>query len=118
MTVALDDHKDVDYMAADNFGRFIWMEHLLRREGAGANHNYQHLECYHQNSFAALLQAWHVAGLVEAARDASSPPPRLTDLAAAAKRQLRDPRFVNASSREFLKSKDVQDLVAEGKNAK
>lgn len=52
---------DANYLVSDQLGRFVWMEDLLKPEGT----NQMKLECYHHNSFRALVQAWHFYGLVK-----------------------------------------------------
>lgn len=50
-----DPDRDVNYVVADQLGRFIWMEDLLQPESV----NQMRLECYHHNTFRSLIQAWH-----------------------------------------------------------
>jgi hypothetical protein len=116
MAVALDEKKAVDYMAIDDFGRFTWMEHLLTQADPADRHNYAWLKCYHTNSFAAFLQAWQMAGVITAAGEVKKPPVRLAELVENAKDRLQNPRFVNASIRAYLQSKEVQDLFPKAKN--
>jgi hypothetical protein len=116
MAVALDKETDVDYMLIDGFGRFIWMEHLLTQSGPEDSRNHAWLKCYHANSFAALLQAWQMVALVTAAGKLKNAPQRLTGLAENAKDLLQNPRFINASLRAYLQSKEVKSLLPKAKN--
>jgi hypothetical protein len=99
---------DEDYIVLDKFGRFIWMEHLLRNE----NRNHQHLACYHTNSFVALIQAWHFFGLMQATWNLKNGPRRLQELCETAMYRLRNPTFCNASLKEFLTLDAVRNTIS------
>ena len=110
MAVPLAEVIDVDYLIADGFGRFIWMNHLLESGSPEDSRNYRWLNCYHANSLVCLLHAWQLAALVSAAAALTTPPPRLTQMVAVAKDQLQNPRFTDASVRAYLQSDEVQRL--------
>jgi hypothetical protein len=98
---------NVKYVVMDNYGRFIWMEDLLNP----VDRNYQHLRCYHNNTFNSLVQARHLFQLLtQAAMLKALPPPvaELTDKAVAA---LATPSlfYENASLRQFLRDPAVSD---------
>ena len=89
---------DLNYILFDGLGRFIWMEYLLKPEGR----NKPHLECYHQNSFMALLQGMHFQGLLQEAQSIKPKSPLLDGLTAAALSRLSTPPFKNASIQAFV----------------
>jgi hypothetical protein len=98
---------DLNYMIADKLGRFIWMEKLLKPEGR----NHQWLSCYHNNSFMALVQAWHFEGLLSSSMKEQYKSPRLQELMTNALDRLKQPPFENASQMAFLQLESVQRLI-------
>jgi len=90
---------ELNYMIIDKMSRFTWMEERLIPEGR--NHDW--LNCYHNNSFLALVQAWHFEGLVAAAAKAPNKSARLVPLLETAEECLDKPRFPNASVLGFTK---------------
>jgi hypothetical protein len=96
--------NELNYVVYDQMGRFIWLDQLLSPEGR----NHQNLECHHNNSFRALVQAWQLEGLLSASAGLRlKQPAALQGLVAAARRHLEQPRFKNATLRTFLESNDV-----------
>jgi hypothetical protein len=93
LVTPLDTDAATNYMVLDKLGRFTWMEKLLIPEGR----NHQWLECYHNNSFLAVVQAWHFEGLLEAGAAATTKSARLKPLLKRASECLADPPFRNAS---------------------
>jgi len=121
-----DPDREVNYLIADQLGRFIWIEELLKPENA----NQMKLECYHHNSFRALIQAWHFYGLVKHSfqdglfrrwnRLRRQPGKRkhvqdeldsLSDLMTTAFRRLEDFGYHNASLRKFLDNNQVKNQI-------
>jgi hypothetical protein len=100
-------NSSLKYMVIDNYGRFTWMDDLLQP----VDRNYQHLCCYHNNTFFSLVQARHLYQLLtQAARlkTLSNPLAELTDMA---DENLSSPSYYyeNASLRAFLRATAVAD---------
>lgn len=124
-----DPDRDVNYVVADQLGRFIWMEDLLQPESV----NQMRLECYHHNTFRSLIQAWHFFGLVKYSyqdglfkrwkklRKQTGPASKqqkvqddldsLCELMTTAFRRLEDFEYHNASLRVFLDSKETKKQI-------
>ena len=115
MAVAIGEDRNLNYVVIDKFGRFVWLEQLLKTDDPQFARNYSWLRCYHNNSFHALLQAWQAAGLAGAAKDIEKPPDALTSAVLQAKKQLSEPSFVNASVRAYLASDEVKALLPKKK---
>lgn len=120
------ENYDLNYLVADQLGRFIWMEELLEARGT----NQMRLECYHHNSFRALVQAWHFYGLIKYSsedglvrrwssskketvpvRSGEQEEDSLAALLSSAFRRLDDFRYRNAGLRVFLESDSVRKQV-------
>lgn len=96
----LEPNSSLKYVVIDDYSRFTWMDDLLQP----VDRNYQHLCCYHNNTFYSLVQARHLYQLLtQAARlkTLSNPLAELTDTAHA---NLSSPSYYyeNASLRAFL----------------
>lgn len=103
MVTPLDADSARNYMVLDKLGRFTWMEKLLIPEGR----NREWLACYHNNSFLAVVQAWHFEGLLAAGAAASSKSARLKPLLKRAAECLDKPPFRNASVVGFTKKPEA-----------
>jgi hypothetical protein len=102
-----DLDPNVKYLVMDNYGRFIWMEDRLNP----MDRNYEHLRCYHNNTFNSLVHARHLFQvLTQAARLKVLPAPvsDLTDKAVAALDSA-SLYYENASLREFLSAPEVSN---------
>jgi hypothetical protein len=109
-----DPRSDVEFMVIDRFARLIWMEHLLVPQAR----NRQLLNCYHNNSFTALVQAWHLMGLTDACNGLRQKPKSLQTLLETALERLRNPRFLNASLKGFLELDNLKNVLSQASGAK
>ena len=93
-----------EFAIANDFGRFIWLEHLLSPSGQ----NNAWLGCHHDNTVRSLSTALHLHRLIRAAdskrKNLSGP---LVELLEAAAARLSSPGYKNASVRSFLESGEV-----------
>lgn len=98
------------YVVMNNYGRFVWLEDRL----APVDRNYQHLRCYHNNTFNSLLHGRHLYQLLVQAVNLNRLPVSLAQLANTANDNLVSPSnyYENASLRAFL----VDPSVAEVRN--
>jgi hypothetical protein len=94
------DPPKVKYVVMHNYGRFIWMEDLLNP----VDRNYQHLRCYHNNSFNSLVQARHLYQLLTQSAGLKALPAPVSELTDKAVAALATPSlyYENASLRQFL----------------
>ena len=121
-----DPNYDLNYLVTDQLGRFVWMENLLRPE----DKNQMKLECYHHNSFRALVQAWHFYGLIKSGSEDAlfqqlkkskkkAPPASneeqeddpLASLMTTAFRRLDNFGYQNASLRAFLETDSIKKQI-------
>jgi hypothetical protein len=102
-----DTDYDLNYMIADKLARFVWMEKLLKSE----DRNHQWLNCYHQNTFMSLAQAWHFEGLLSFSAKLKPKQPRLQEILDTALERLESPPFRNASLRAFLELDPVKRAI-------
>jgi hypothetical protein len=103
----VDPESDMNYMVIDELGRFIWMERLLDPE----DRNHEWLGCYHQNSFMALVQAWHFEGLLTEARKSKPKGRPIKEILEAARNALQYPTFRNASLKGLLELDSVNNVL-------
>jgi hypothetical protein len=96
------------YVVMNNYGRFVWLEDRLAPE----DRNYQHLRCYHNNTFNSLLHARHLYQLLTQAVKLKTLSTSLTELADKANAYLISPSdyYENASLRSFLLAPSVADV--------
>jgi hypothetical protein len=118
-TAEFDSHTyqkqgELDYIIHHDVGRFIWLESLLVPKGR----NEANLNCYHNNSFYTLLQAWHLEGLLRCLMDMKRPPKEIRELLHGVRDQLRSPSFKNASLFEYLRRNELQDIIARAEQFK
>jgi hypothetical protein len=121
-----DPNYDLNYLVTDQLGRFVWMENLLRPE----DKNQMKLECYHHNSFRALVQAWHFYGLIKSgsedglfqqwkkskkkaapANNEEQEDDPLASLMTTAFRRLDNFGYQNASLRAFLEADSIKKQI-------
>jgi hypothetical protein len=100
--------KELNYLVFNDLARFTWLEQLLEPEGR----NRQHLQCYHNNNFLSLIQAWHLEGLLDAAKSTAHPAAPLSELTKTAIDRLTDPRRKNAGLVAYLASDRVKKTLA------
>ena len=99
------------FVVADDYGRFIWMEHLLGSKGRKR----VWLRCHHNNSVISLVHALHLHELIVAVdgevKFKKGLPDAVLELVDAAYRQLSSPGYKNASLRAFLDEEGVQGSI-------
>jgi hypothetical protein len=103
----LQPGSDLEYIVYDKHGRFLWVEHLLEPIGR----NYEHLRCYHNNSFTSLVHAWHLQGLLEAAAQQTPLTRTVFDLVQAARAALEGPRYKCASLVQYLQEPELKSAM-------
>jgi hypothetical protein len=99
--------KETNYLIFDNMARFTWSEELLQP----VERNHQHLNCYHNNNFFSLMQAWHFEGLLRAANGLKSTP-ALDELVKTARVRLSSPKRKNASLLVFTHGEAVKEILS------
>lgn len=95
------------YVVINDHKRFIWLEHLLVPEGR----NYEHLRCYHNNTFHSLIQMRHLFELILMAGKQTVLSDLLKELVQTAITNLETPNYANASVKEFLKDPAVANAI-------
>jgi hypothetical protein len=105
-----DQSKPLEYMLSDDHGRFVWIEHLLNPVGR----NYQHLRCYHHNTFRSLVHARHLCSLITAAARQKTRTAALVSLAQASADALQQRRYQNAGLEFFLADPATAKAIEEG----
>jgi hypothetical protein len=99
----------LNFMCADDFGRFTWYYQRL----IGEKRDLRHLECYHNNIFRSFLLAFHQVRLLELALRQRKPlKPELRSLIGNAIYMLKDPAYRNKSLKLLLEREDVQETLA------
>lgn len=96
-----------EYVVMNDHKRFIWLEHLLVPEGR----NYEHLRCYHNNTFHSLIQARNLLELLVMAGKQKTISDPLVGLVQTAIGYLESPNYKNASLREFLKDTAITNAI-------
>lgn len=104
----LQPNKEEKYVVMNNYGRFVYLDDRLKP----VERNYQHLRCYHNNTFNSLLHARHLYQLLSQAVKLNSLPVSLGELADKANAYLVSPSdyYENASLREFLLDPAVAEV--------
>jgi hypothetical protein len=102
-----DKLRPLEYIVFDDTGWFIWNERLLAPE----DRNRQYLRCYHNNTVRALAHARQLEGLLRVALTSDKRPAVLRQILRTAVGQLEEPIYRNASLREFVASKHVEQLL-------
>jgi hypothetical protein len=97
----------LEYLIFDDYGRFIWLEHLLLPH----ERNREHLQCYHANTFRSFMQAWHAHGLLHEALRVKERKEEISQLMAAALTWLDEPNYRNASLREYVQMPKVASVL-------
>ncbi len=102
------DPKEMrEYIVMNDFKRFVWLEHLLQPEGR----SYEHLRCYHNNTFHSLVQARQLLGLLTASGKQKTMSSPLSELIENAANALENPNYTNASLKEFLQNPAVINSI-------
>jgi hypothetical protein len=101
----IDEEK---YVLMNDFGRFVWLEDRLNP----IDRNYQHLRCYHNNTFNSLLHARHLYQLLTRVVNLKTLPASLGELTDKAGANLASPSdyYENASLRQFLLDESVTEV--------
>lgn len=107
-----DDELD-EYVVMDSYKRFIWLEHLL----VSQNRNYEHLRCYHNNTFHSLVQARQLLELLVMAGKQSSLSDPLRELVEVAASNLDisggnwPTNYRNASLKQLLQDPAINNAI-------
>lgn len=99
--------SEVEYVVAEKYGRFIWLNELLRSE----DRNRQKLHCHHNNTLTSLVQALHLRELIDEGVKRKPLPETLKAVLESAKDRLTEPRYRNASLVLFLGDESVKESV-------
>jgi hypothetical protein len=111
------EDEDEEYVVHNDQKRFIWLKHLLKAE----DRNYDHLRCYHNNTFRSLVQARHFFELLGMAGKQKSMSDPLQELVQTAINNLEITKendelvwpgiYQNASLREFLQDPAIAKAI-------
>jgi hypothetical protein len=100
--------SEVEYVIAEKYGRFVWLNELLR----SVDRNRQKLRCHHNNTVLSLVQALHLRELIDEGVKGKKPlPETLKAMLEGAKDRLSDPPYRNASLVLFLEDESVKEAI-------
>lgn len=98
----------LQFVIANDLGRFIWLEHLLKPVGP----NRVWLNCHHNNTARSLIHALHLHRLISASgSNKQNWPEPLLELLQASSGQLSSPGYKNLSLQVFLATEEVKASI-------
>ncbi|MCX6006676.1 MAG: hypothetical protein NTZ34_05375 [Chloroflexi bacterium] len=101
---------NLNFVVWDDYGCFIWFYKLMDTADKG---NYRRLNCYHRNTFQALMLGWHQVKLLEEAlfRIKGAPVSGLEGLLQGAVTTLMHPPYVSAGVHPLIKGAEVKAIA-------
>ncbi|HEX9961528.1 MAG TPA: hypothetical protein VGB00_11380 [Pyrinomonadaceae bacterium] len=102
-----DTREICEYIVMNDCKRFMWIESLLQP----MIRRYEHLRCYHNNTFHSLVQARKLSDLLIISDKQKTLSGSLSELVENAVNILENPNYMNASLKDFLRTPKVINSI-------